>query len=257
MKQNLSRIISSEEVMPGICLMWFKAPEIAATAKPGQFFMLQCGADNLLRRPFSVHNVEDNGGNIAVLFSVVGRGTKWLSQRRAGEKIDILGPLGNGYAISPASRNILMVGGGIGIAPLPFLVRTAVDRDCSVILLYGAATAAQLCPDHLIPAEAKCVLATDDGTAHTRGFITDLLPEYIGRADQIFACGPVPLYRTMAKMPQLKYKPIQLSLEMRMGCGFGACYSCTIKTKRGLKQVCQDGPVFNLDDILWDELVDI
>ena len=154
-----------------VYLLWFKAPEIAAEARPGQFVMLQCGTDNLLRRPFSVHNIDDDRGNIAVLFSVVGRGTKWLSHRRAGEKIDILGPLGNGYSISPASRNLLLVGGGIGIAPLPFLAQTAIDNGCSVTLLLGASTAAQLCPVHLIPAKAKCVLATDDGTAHTKGFI--------------------------------------------------------------------------------------
>ena len=83
------------------------------------------------------------------------------------------------------------------------------------------------------------------------------MPEQLENSDQIFACGPTTMYRTMAKMPQLEGKPMQLSMEMRMGCGFGACYSCTIKTKQSLKQVCQDGPVFNLDDILWDELVDI
>ena len=257
MKQNLSIIISTEEVMPGVYLLWLEAPEITAEARPGQFVMLQCGADNLLRRPFSVHNVDDNRNSLAVLFSVVGRGTKWLSQRRAGEKIDILGPLGNGFSILPEARNILLVGGGIGIAPLPFLARTAIEKGCSINLLRGASEASQLCPRHLIPNGARCITTTDDGSKGKKGFITYLLGSYAEQADQIFACGPAPMYRTMIKMPQLKGKMVQLSLEMRMGCGFGDCYGCTIKTKQGLKQVCQDGPVFNLDDILWDELVDI
>ena len=257
MKQHLARIISSEEIMPDVFLLWFEAPQIAAEARPGQFVMLQCGECNLLRRPLSIHNVSEDKTGLAVLFAVMGKGTKWLSQRKPNEYIDILGPLGSGYNLSAESHNILLVGGGIGIAPLPFLAQNAMDNGCSVTLLLGATTSCQLCPQHLIPESVNCVFTTDDGTAHTKGFITSLLPDYIEKADQIFACGPAPMYRAMAKMPELKNKPVQLSLEVRMGCGFGACYGCTIKTKQGLKQVCKDGPVFNLEDVLWDELVDI
>ena len=122
--------------------------------------------------------------------------------------------------------------------------------------LLGAATATQLYPRHLLPPEVKLVATTEDGTAGKKGMITDLLPDYTDWADQIFACGPMPMYHDMANnYPQLKNKPVQISLEVRMGCGRGLCYGCTVKAKQGLKQVCQDGPVFNLDDVLWDELV--
>ncbi len=96
-----------------------------------------------------------------------------------------------------------------------------------------------------------------DGTAGQKGFVTILLPDSIGWADQVFVCGPVPMYRTMTTRYRhlLNTKPVQISLEMRMGCGIGTCYSCTLKTKSGLKQVCTDGPIFDLDDILWDELI--
>jgi dihydroorotate dehydrogenase electron transfer subunit len=151
----------------------------------------------------------------------------------------------------------LLVGGGIGIAPLPFLARTAIEKGCCVTLLRGATEAEKLCPRHLIPSEVRCITTTDDGSKGEKGFITHLLGSYAEQTDQIFACGPAPMYRTMAKMPELKGKPLQLSLEIRMGCGFGACYGCSIKTKQGLKQICQDGPVFNLEDVLWDEFVDI
>lgn len=257
MKSIKAKVISNSEVMPGVSLIWLESPQIASIAKPGQFIMLQCGEDNLLRRPLSIHNVDGNRCSLAVLFSIVGKGTKWLSQRQPGEKIDILGPLGNGYSINPASRNLLLLGGGIGIAPLPFLARTAIERNCCVTLLLGASTATQLCPDHLLTPTVNCITATDDGSIGEKGFITNLLPEYIDRADQIFACGPAPMYRAMAKMPELKGKKVQVSLEMRMGCGFGLCYGCAVKTKTGSKQICKDGPVFELDDILWDELVDI
>jgi len=257
MKSIKAKVISNSEVMPGVSLIWLESPQIASIAKPGQFVMLQCGEDNLLRRPLSIHNVDDNRSSFAVLFSIVGKGTKWLSRRQPGENIDILGPMGNGYSINPTSRNLLLVGGGIGIAPLPFLARTAIEKGNSVNLLLGTATACQLCPQNLIPKEVSCTFATDDGTAHTKGFITDLLPEYIDRADQIFVCGPSPMYRAMAKMPELKDKPVQVSLEVRMGCGFGLCYGCAVKTKTGSKQICKDGPVFELNEILWDDLADI
>jgi len=256
-KQVLARVISNTPVMPGVCLIWLEAPEIASLAQPGQFVMANCGEDNLLRRPFSIYQVNDGKASLALLFSVVGKGTQWLSQRKAEDSIDLLGPLGNGFSINPASRRLLLVAGGIGIAPLCFLAQTALEQERPVTLLLGAATGAQLCPIHLIPPSVKCITATDDGSAGKKGFITSFIPEYIDQADHIFACGPSPMYRTMGKMPELKDKPVQISLEVRMGCGFGVCYGCTVKTKSSLKQVCHDGPVFNLDDILWDELADI
>ena len=122
-------------------------------------------------------------------------------------------------------------------------------------LLLGASTATQLYPGNLLPAKIEVVTTTEDGTGGKKGVITDLLPDFAGWADQIFACGPMPMYRAISVQNQpLKAKPFQVSLEVRMGCGRGVCYGCTVKTKSGLKQVCKDGPVFELDDILWDEL---
>jgi dihydroorotate dehydrogenase electron transfer subunit len=259
LNQALAKVISNSEVMPGVSLIWLESPQIASTAKPGQFIMLQCGEDNLLRRPLSIHNVDDNRSSLAVLFSIVGKGTKWLSQRQPGENIDILGPLGNGYSINPASRNLLLVGGGIGIAPLPFLARTAIDNKCDVTILMGASTTEQICPDYLLPDGVDCIITTNDGSAGEKGMLTDSFRGFAAftTANQIFTCGPSPMYRAMAQMPELKGKPVQVSLEVRMGCGFGLCYGCTVKTKTGSKQICKDGPVFELDEILWDELVDI
>ncbi len=257
MKQVLATVISNNEVMPGVSLVWIESPQIAAIARPGQFVMVGCGEDNLLRRPFSIHQVNDDKASIALLFQVVGRGTNWLSHCQLDDELNVLGPLGNGFSINSTSRNLLLVGGGIGIAPLSFLARVAMERKCSVTMLLGASTATQLCPNHLLPSAVDCITTTDDGTTGEKGFITDLLPEYIDRADQIFACGPSPMYRSMAKMPELKGKSVQISLEVRMGCGFGLCYGCTVKTKAGLKQICKDGPVFELGEILWDEFVDI
>lgn len=254
MKQVAAPIIATSQVMPGVYLIWLGSPQIAPEAKPGQFVMVRCGEDTLLRRPLSIHQLD--GNKLALLFTVVGKGTHWLSQRQAGNNIDLLGPLGNGFSIHPASHNLLLVAGGIGIAPLYSLASSASKEGYSIRILLGARTATQLYLKEYQyqPIKAEFVLVTEDGTTDEKGIITNLIPKYIDWADQIFACGPVGMYRTMAQMPELKNKPVQISLEVRMGCGLGVCYGCTVKTKNGLKQVCKDGPVFDLDDILWDEL---
>ena len=255
MKQGVALVISNTEVMPGVYLIWLESPQIVAEAKPGQFVMVRCGEETLLRRPLSIHQLADKT-KLAFLFTVAGKGTHWLSQRQAGDNIDLLGPLGSGFSIHPASHNLLLVAGGIGIAPLCFLAQEALNQGCSVRLLLGASTASQLYPKHFLPAETELIIATEDGTAGRKGMVTDLLPDFVGWADQIFACGPTLMYRAMADQKQrlLKAKSTQISLEVRMGCGLGVCYGCTVKTKNGLKQVCKDGPVFDLQDILWDEL---
>jgi len=243
--------------MPGIYLIWLECQQMASIAQPGQFVMVHCGEDSVLRRPLSIH--QRDGNKIALLFNVVGKGTHWLSQSKVGDNIDLLGPLGNGYSIQPSSRNLLLVAGGIGIAPLCFLAQQALNQGRSVRLLLGASTAAQLYPRRFLHPEAELIIATEDGTEGKKGMITGLLPHFVDRADQIFACGPISMYRTMAaqKQPLLEAKPVQVSLEVRMGCGLGVCYGCTLNTKSGLKQVCQDGPIFELEDILWDELTPI
>ena len=255
MKQVLATVISNRNVMPETHLIWLDSPQIAAEAKAGQFVMVRCGEDTLLCRPFSVHQTE--GAKMALLFAIVGRGSYWLSQCQIGDKINIFGPLGNGFSIFPASKNLLMVAGGIGIAPLGFLTQQALRQAYSVKVLLGASTASQLYRQCLSPSEVELIIATEDASAGKEGLVTDLLPEYVDWADQVFVCGPMSMYRDMVlKKRELKVegKSVQISLEVRMGCGRGLCYGCTIKTKNGLKRVCEDGPVFNLHDILWDEL---
>ncbi|MFC2047025.1 dihydroorotate dehydrogenase electron transfer subunit [Chloroflexota bacterium] len=264
MRQVVATVISNEKLWGEFSfhgrrkhlstwLMWLSCARVASEAKPGQFVMVNCGEECLLPRPFSIHQVNDD--SIALFYAVLveGKGTRWLSQRRADDKISLLGPLGNGFIKSPTSHNLLLVAGGNGIAPLYFLAQEALKRKYSVTLLYGTVDKER----YPISPQIKLVSATEDGTIGHSGKVTDLLTEFVGRADQIFACGPMAMYLDMVlKKQELKLtgKSIQISLEIRMGCGRGVCYGCTIKTKNGLKQVCQDGPVFDLDDILWDEL---
>ena len=218
--------------------------------------MVYCGEETLLRRPLSIHQVAD-GAKLALLFNIVGKGTHWLSQRQTGDNIDLFGPLGNGYSIHPASHNLLLLAGGIGIAPLRFLIDKTLEQSKEVTLLLGAQTSSHLYPKSLLPLGIGLAKTTEDGSADEKGMITDLLPDFVDWTDQIFACGPTEMYRDMARRRRelkLEGKSVQISLEVRMGCGRGICYGCTVKTKSGLKQVCQDGPVFDLGDVLWDEL---
>jgi dihydroorotate dehydrogenase electron transfer subunit len=249
MKQTIARVISSRQVMPGTFLTWLESPDIAQSAQPGQFVMVLCGEETVLRRPLSIHRVE--GDRLALLFAVIGKGTQWLAEREPGDGVDVVGPLGNGFTLSPDSRNLLLVAGGMGIAPLCYLAEYAVRQGKDVRLLYGT-TGRNRYP---VPAGIAEVAATEDGSIGSSGLVTNLIPEHIDWADRVFACGPPEMYRDMAsRVEMFAGKPVQVSLETRMGCGRGICYACTVKTLNGLKQVCTDGPVFGLDEIVWDEL---
>ncbi|MFC1871962.1 dihydroorotate dehydrogenase electron transfer subunit [Chloroflexota bacterium] len=251
----------------GSFIVWLRCPEIVSEARPGQFVMVRCGDECTLPRPFSIHQI-DNEGNLAIFYAVLekGRGTNWLSQLKAGDMVEFFGPMGNGFSINRTSRNLLLIAGGIGIAPLYFLANQAQTQGYKVLLLRGASGKSkpsgqqnppQHYPEELLPCgiESKPITTTDDGTSD---LVVDLItPQLVDWADQVFACGPLPMYRTMARMPELKKKPVQVSLEVRMGCGLGVCYGCTVRTRNGLKQACKDGPVFELDDIIWDELANI
>jgi dihydroorotate dehydrogenase electron transfer subunit len=247
LRQEITSLTTNSELMPQVHLIWLESPLIASQAQPGQFVMVHCGEDTLLRRPFSIHRID--GKRLALLFNVVGIGTHWLSQCQPGDSLDLLGPLGNGFIIHPDSKNLLLVAGGIGIAPLVFLAQKVSKAGRSITLLLGAQTKSQLYPQNLLPPEVRLVTATEDGTGGKKGLVTDLLHEYINWADQVFACGPPSMYHTIAKQKLLKQKSVQISLEVRMGCGLGVCYGCTVKTKKGLRQVCQDGPIFELEEV--------
>jgi len=241
--------------MPGYHLICVETPDIVATAKAGQFVTVRCGEKLALRRPLSIHQLTDPG-YLYLLFKVVGKGTVWLSQRSKGEKLDLLGPLGKGFSIEPASRKLLLVAGGIGIAPLVFLAQKGVSEGMLVKLLLGARTKGELHPQKYQPGGIETIITTEDGSTGKKGKVTDILSKYIGWADQIYACGPIAMYQTIADQRQqwLRKKPVQISLEVRMGCGIGACFSCSIRTKKGMKRVCRDGPVFNLDEVILEEV---
>jgi len=243
----------------GYFLMRVDAPEIAAASRPGQFCMLKCGEDSLLRRPLSIHAATPTG-QVAFLYEDKGKGTGWLARTIAGAELDIIGPLGNGFTIDGKSRNLLLAAGGIGIAPLSFLAARAAGLGKNVTLLAGARHEEALFPDRLLPSGITAIKAVESrGTNNNLllGKITDFLPAQIDGADQVFACGPQAMLEAIGNYVDNKAvaKPVQVSLEVRMGCGSGTCYGCSIKTRQGMQRVCREGPVFNIKDIIWQEVI--
>ena len=240
--------------MPGMHLIWVAATEMATLCHPGQFVMVRTngGLDPLLRRPLSVHRIaKEYPTYLALLFSKVGRGTELLAHLRPGESLDILGPLGQGFEIHPDSKNLLLVGGGMGVAALVALADEALEQGKSITMLLGSRNAALIYPHALLPPEVELVVATDDGSAGHYGVVTDLVPRYLDWADQVFACGPNAMYQKLAEEVRRarSQKPVQVLLETSMACGFGVCYGCAVETRQGMKLVCKDGPKFELRDV--------
>ena len=249
-------VTECREVYADTFALWLVAPEVSRGAKVGQFVMVRCGEgyDPLLPRAFSFYRMRDTeyGRELGLLFEVVGRGTDWMARRRPGDEVEAFGPLGHGYSVRPDSQNLLLVAGGIGVAPLVWLADEQVARGRNVVLLMGARDAAHLYPVSMLSPEVELVPATDDGSAGHHGFVTDLLPQYAAWADQVFACGPTPMFRSMAEtLRALTFrKSCQVLLEERMACGTGICYSCAVETRRhGIKLICKDGPRFELREV--------
>lgn len=265
------KIFFKEKIVsdPDIYLMGLSASLIANEAKPGQFIHIKCSKDNypLLRRPLSIHRIDKEKGEIYILFQVVGEGTKLLAQKEVGDNLDVLGPIGNGFNIYPESKKIMIVGGGIGVAPLLALCEGSIRQEKEVRVLIGA-----LKKELVIEEEnfrnlgAKVDVATDDGSYQYKGLVTDLLERVIKEgwlADQIFACGPKPMLKKINEIALKANIDYQVSLEERMGCGIGACLGCVCKIKtKGKKEekvkyeykrVCVDGPIFEGSEVVWDD----
>ncbi len=227
------------------------APEIARSARPGQFAMVGFPTpsyDPFLRRPLAISGAE--WGRIEFVIRVVGWGTALLANLNDGAEIPVLGPLGNGFQ-RPENKSIL-VAGGIGVAPLLFAARKWKDAT----LLYGEKTESSVCD---LSRENFCNfnVATDDGSWGEKCVVTHLLEAQLDRGiADVYCCGPVPMLRAAAKICESKGAECFVSLEERMACGVGVCQGCVVPTKNGYKRVCKDGPVFRADEIEWEALSD-
>jgi dihydroorotate dehydrogenase electron transfer subunit len=247
-------IEDTNQVTADLWMMRLKAPRTAMAARPGQFIHVRIGdgVDPLLRRPMSICRIGPE--TVDLLIRRAGRGSNLMLDKPVGEALDCLGPLGNGFSVHPSARNLLMVGGGSGVAPLMALADQAVANELSVTMLFGGRSAEMVLPASLLPPAVEYVVATDDGTAGRRGVVTDLLPDYLGWADAVYACGPKPMFLSILEVLRRSgaRKQVQVSLEENMACGVGACFGCVVETRQGeMKSVCEDGPVFDMHDLAW------
>lgn len=264
MIQELCRTIGNKRIAPGHYVLELESPRIASGARPGQFVQILCADSNdpLLPRPFSF--LDTGRKSVEILYHVVGRGTAILERVKPGDCLKVLGPLGNGF--TPPEKNVrpVLVGGGVGIPPLYHWAKEAVAKKklkaSEITVLLGARGKALL----LLEKEFKKLrvdlrVSTDDGSKGRKGFVTALLDEALERREgavRVYTCGPTPMMRAAAALAGKYGVPCDVSVEVPMACGFGACLGCALPVKEGAGRrfaiACCEGPVFQGDRILWD-----
>ena len=248
---ELCSIIENKKVNDFAYRLTVETGDMSGLCVPGQFVNIQCGDSRILRRPISICNAGNS--MVSVMYETRGEGTQWLSQREAGEKLSILGPLGNGFDLT--AEKILVVGGGIGVPPLLYAAKkssagvTAVlgFRDAGRVVLGDEF--AELCD--------KAYITTDDGSAGIKGTVSAPVEECLksGGYTRVLACGPRVMLKAVSELCSQYNMPCQVSVEERMGCGVGACLVCACRTVEDgaekMRRVCKDGPVFDSKEVVW------
>ena len=245
MQQVMFEIVSNRALTPLIYEMRLKG-DTSAITRPGQFVELSIEG-LFLRRPISVCNFDE--GELTLVYKVVGKGTAEMAAMPVGRKVDVLTGLGNGFNADAECQRALLVGGGVGVPPLYRLARELLAKGREVTVVLGFNTAAELFYEEEFKAlGVNLVVATVDGTKGVKGFVTDAIRESGVAFDYFYSCGPLPMLKALS---QSVAADGELSLEERMGCGFGICMGCSIQTASGAKRVCKEGPVFKKEEILW------
>lgn len=221
--------------------------------RPGQFVQVRAdgAADTFLRIPISINFVERENGLLWLLIQVVGEGTRALSQVKSGDIVNLLLPLGNGFTTEGLKGRMLLVGGGVGTAPMLMLGHTLKERGLDITFLLGARTGDAVLERQLFEAMGRLLITTEDGSLGERGFVTQHTALQSERFDKVFVCGPKPMMMAVARYAKEKNVDCEVSLENMMACGLGACLCCVEKTVAGNVCVCKEGPVFNINQLTW------
>ena len=245
-------ITQVSKVGENIYELGFRSIEIASAAAPGQFVNIKVNDFTypLLRRPFSVYNII--GEEIKIVFNVIGTGSRILSSKQPGEMIDVIGPLGCSYTVDDNVETGLLVGGGLGVAPLPMLTNYFNKVKRNQLTFLGARSRHQVVTQYL----KNICTATDDGTLGYRGTVVDLLRDHLSShtytKPKIFACGPNIMLQAVGRLAEERGVDCEVSLESAMACGIGICQGCPVirrNGEQGYALICKDGPVFNTQTI--------
>ena len=243
MKQSIFEIIRNEALTDSVYKMVLQGDTTAITA-PGQFVNIKLD-ELFLRRPISVCDYDEKA--LTIIYKVVGKGTAAMAGMKAGEKLDILTGLGNGYDLSLSGNAPVLLGGGVGVPPMYNLAKRLIAEGKAVSVILGFNTAKEVFYEKEFKALGCNVqVTTVDGSYGIKGFVTDALPE---NYTYFYTCGPEPMLKAIYKASNTSG---QMSFEERMGCGFGACMGCSCKTLTGYKRICKEGPVMKKEEILWD-----
>ena len=244
-----STILQQECIGTDIYSLWLDAPQIASQAKPGQFISVYSNdSGRVLPRPISICEIDREKGALRIVYRIAGNGTKEFSGMKAGETLDILGPLGNGFPMDVIKgKRVFMMGGGIGVPPM---VQTAKEAEAEVTVIAGYRNSEIFLKEEL-EQNGTLVIATEDGSVGTKGNVMDAIRENHLEADVIFACGPTPMLRAIKTYAEENGILCYISMEEKMACGVGACLACVCKSKDvdhhshvHNKRICKDGPVF-------------
>ena len=245
MKQNVFEIVSNKALTENVFQMVLKGDTTAITA-PGQFVNIQLEG-LYLRRPISVCDLD--GDKLTIVYKAVGKGTEQMSRMCAGEKLDVLTGLGNGYDLSLSGDKPVLLGGGVGVPPMYLLAKELLKQGKIVSVILGFNTKSEIFYEQEFK-DLGCdvTVTTVDGSYGTKGFVTTALEnmEYT----YFYTCGPEPMLKAVYKASATSG---QMSFEKRMGCGFGACMGCSCKTLTGYKRICKEGPVMKKEEILWED----
>ncbi len=252
-KKVTATVVLQQELAAGIYDMWLET-ELAAGARPGQFICLYTrDASALLPRPISICQVDGQQGRLRIVYRVAGKGTEEFSNYRAGDQVEILGCLGNGFPVQEgAGKKVFLMGGGIGVPPILELARQ-MEADKQIIVGYRNE---QTFLREDLEQNGKVYIATEDGSVGSKGNVMDAIRENGLDAEVIFACGPMPMLRAIKRYAEEKGIPAYISLEEHMACGVGACLGCVVKTKEvdhhshvHNARICTDGPVFEAKEV--------
>ncbi len=243
MKQSIFTILENKALTRDVYRMVLEGDTSAITA-PGQFVNIQL-TGKFLRRPISV--CDYNEETLTIIYKVVGKGTAQMSAMAAGETLDILTGLGNGYDLSLSGEKPVLLGGGVGVPPMYNLAKKLTSQGKEVSVILGFNTQSEIFYEEEFKAlGCNVTVTTVDGSYGKKGFVTDALPE---NYTYFYTCGPEPMLKAVYRSTNTSG---QMSFEERMGCGFGACMGCSCKTLTGYKRICKDGPVMKKEEILWE-----
>jgi dihydroorotate dehydrogenase electron transfer subunit len=280
-----AHILAHESLDGGQQVLRLDAPKLAAHALPGSFAHIQCDAELAMRRPMSVMRVDAKAGWAEFLYKTVGKGTRLLAQKRAGDSVSVLGPIGQGFAADPARPRALLIGGGVGIPPMVFLAdQLRKTRSYQPFVLMGSEVPfpfpvrpSQIMLPGMPDGTIACMplmedwgiasrLASQQGYAGCHdGYVTDLARAWLDALDDagrqqvaIYTCGPTPMLKAVAELANTYELPCQVCLEEFMACAVGGCAGCAVRVHDGdqeaMKRVCVDGPVFAAQNVMWDAI---